>query len=93
MDPISTRVISAIRASAMHPLPDEIAPDASFVTDLGFDSMGIVTLSVALEEAFDRPILLDRWLGSASDPTRLTVESLCKHLRSTLADEAAALPR
>ncbi len=33
--------------------PDEVVPDASFVDDLGADSLDLVELIMAMEEAFD----------------------------------------
>lgn len=69
-------VIDAIRASARHPLPARIEPQHRIVDDLGYDSLGIVNLSVALEEQLGRPILLDGWIGSAASPSALTVGSL-----------------
>ena len=33
--------------------PDEVVPEASFVDDLGADSLDLVELIMAMEEAFD----------------------------------------
>lgn len=79
-----TGVIRAIRATARTPLPPEIARDHSFVLDLGFDSMTIAMLSVALEDEFDAAILLDGWIGRHRDPSSMTVGSLCRYLEETL---------
>lgn len=51
-----------------------------FLTDLGFDSLRMVSLSLALENEFGRPLLLNEWLGGASDVTALTVGSLCEYV-------------
>lgn len=51
-----------------------------FLTDLGFDSLRMVSLSLALENEFGRPLLLNEWLGSAPDVTALTVGSLCDYV-------------
>ena len=39
--------------------PNEVTPDASFVNDLGADSLDIVELVMALEEEFDLEISED----------------------------------
>ena len=36
--------------------PDEVTPDASFIDDLGADSLDTVDLGMALEEEFDAEI-------------------------------------
>ncbi len=51
-----------------------------FLVDLGFDSLRMVAMSLALEDAFDRPLLLNDWLGGAPDVSALTVESLCDYV-------------
>jgi acyl carrier protein len=81
---ISTGVVAAIRAVARERAPARIDLDHSFVDDLGFDSMGIVVLGLALEDRFDRPVLLDEWIGRCEDPTELTVGSLCAYLEESL---------
>jgi len=54
----------------------KIHPRDEFIADLGFDSIRIVALSIALEEAFGRPLLLSDWLSSGPEATRLNVRSL-----------------
>jgi acyl carrier protein len=84
-------VIDAIRASARHTMPARIEARHRLVDDLGYDSLGIVNLSVALEDRLGRPILLDGWIGSAASPSGLTVGSLAQWIAtSTLAEEDAA---
>lgn len=84
-------VLEAIRASSRHSLPARIEPQHRIVDDLGYDSLGIVNLSVALEDRLGRPILLDGWIGSAASPSSLTVGSLTQWIAtSTLAEEDAA---
>lgn len=51
-----------------------------FVDDLGFDSLRMASLTIALEEAFDDVLLLADWIASASSPSELTVESLVDYL-------------
>jgi acyl carrier protein len=88
-----TGVVDSIRASARLALPSSIEPQHRFVDDLGYDSLGLVTLSVALEERFGVPILLDGWIGSASSPSGLTVGSLSTWIASSLAEEHGTAAR
>lgn len=85
-----TRVVSAIRATAQHSLPESIRREHSLVFDLGFDSIGIAMLSVGLEDEFSFPILLDSWIGSHDGPQSLTVDSLCSYMGS-LTDAGSAV--
>lgn len=80
-------VVDAIRASARHTLPTRIEPSHRIVDDLGYDSLGIVNLSVALEERIGRPILLDGWIGGAASPSALTVGSLAQWIADAISDE------
>jgi acyl carrier protein len=73
-------VVDAIRASARHTLPSRIEPQHRLVDDLGYDSLGVVHLSVALEDRLGRAVLLDGWIGSAAGPSALTVGSLASYL-------------
>jgi acyl carrier protein len=83
-------VVDAIRASARHPLPNRIEPQHRVVDDLGYDSLGIVHLSVALEERLGHPILLDGWIGSAAGPSALTVGSLAHWITLATHEEHGA---
>jgi acyl carrier protein len=83
-------VIDALRASARHPLPAKIEPQHGVVDDLGYDSLGIVHLSVALEDRLGRPILLDGWIGSASSSSALTVGSLARWIALGIEEDARA---
>lgn len=85
------RVRDAILASARAPIALAIAPHHSLVDDLGFDSLGIVTLSVALEDRFCVPILLDGWIASVSSPSALTVASLTAWIDASLGLDATAI--
>jgi acyl carrier protein len=82
-DPTLERVVAAIRASVRHPLPAHIERSHSFIFDLGFDSMSIARLALALEDAFHQPILLDDWLAQKADPAALDVDSLCRYLEGS----------
>lgn len=81
---VLTRVIAAIRSAATNPLPNHIDPSHSFILDLSFDSLSVVMLSLALENEFGYPILLDEWIALRSEPTGLTVGSLCDYLTARL---------
>ncbi len=61
-----------------------VAPDDGFIEDLGFDSLKIANLSIALEEQFDDTILLSDWLGTVDNPLDLTVQSLVDYLGEVL---------
>lgn len=84
-------VVAAIRRASTNGdvLPSVIERDHSLVMDLGFDSLKMALLSLALETEFERTIVLDEWIGSHSDPNELTVGSLSDFVRRTIADEAA----
>lgn len=45
--------IEKIIAEKLSVEPDEVVPEASFVDDLGADSLDLVELIMAMEEAFD----------------------------------------
>jgi len=70
------RIVNAVRGAASAPLPVELREEHSFVLDLGFDSLAMARLGLALEDQFGFPILLDSWLSSQSDPSALTIGSL-----------------
>ena len=90
---INSGVVAAIHAVARERAPARIEPGHSFVTDLGFDSMGIVVLGLALEDRFGRPVMLDEWIGRCEDPTELTVASLCSYLEESLSHASSPDPR
>ena len=56
----------------------------SFVVALGFNSLRMVSLSLALEEEFGKPLLLNDWISRADDPRQLTVGSLCEYIELIL---------
>ena len=56
----------------------------SFVAALGFNSLRMVSLSLALEDEFGTPLLLGDWIGQCDDPRRLTVGSLCDYISGVL---------
>lgn len=61
-----------------------IKREDSLVLKLGFDSLKMTLLSLALETEFGRAIALDGWISSHPDPDDLTVDSLCDFLSETL---------
>jgi acyl carrier protein len=79
-DPTFEGVIACIRAAARHTLPEVIQREHAFVTELGFDSMSIARLALALEDRFHQALPLDEWIAEASDPRELTVASLCDYV-------------
>jgi acyl carrier protein len=83
-DRIERSVVSAIRKTAKNALPDVIAGEHSFISDLDFDSMSISLLGLALEDEFGCAILLSGWVERHSHPESLTVRSLCEYLAEVL---------
>ena len=75
------QVSRAIRNASSSALPPELTETQSFVFDLGFDSLAMARLALALEEELGFAIVLDPWLSSESDPSALTVRSLCEFVR------------
>lgn len=85
------RVVLAIRATAQHPLPDQIEPEHSLIYDLGFDSMAVAMLSIALEDQFSFPVMLDTWIAIQDGPSGLTVGSLESYMGSLQYESAASV--
>jgi acyl carrier protein len=80
-------VLSALDAAARGSLPSPVEPAHSLVMHLGFDSMKMSLLSLALEAELGCAIVLDEWIGSHGDPNELTVGSLCRFLQEVVPDE------
>ena len=85
-------VLAALDVAARGGLPAPIEPEHSLVLHLGFDSMKMSLLSLALESELGCPIVLDEWIAAHNDPEELTVGSLCRFLQETVAvDERRAV--
>jgi acyl carrier protein len=69
------------------PQAHEFSERYSFVSNLGYDSLRVATLAVALERHFGRVILLNEWISGIGDPNELTVGSLIDYVHSVLAEE------
>jgi acyl carrier protein len=82
---ISARVYRSVEATLREPVP--LADALSFVGDLGYDSLRVASLSIALETELGRPVLLNDWLAAADDPFSLTVGSLVAYVHDQLANE------
>lgn len=80
-------VLAAVDSAARGGLPNPVVPEHSLVLDLGFDSMKMSLLSLALETELGCAIVLDEWIGSHSDPNELTIGSLCRFLQQTVPTE------
>ena len=78
------RARRALRAASKDTLPPAIEPHHSVVLDLGFDSLKIAMLALALEEEFGCPMMLDEWIRLHRSPGALTVASLCDFLREVV---------
>jgi acyl carrier protein len=77
-------VVRAVRATAVHLDSVEIEATQSFVDDLGFDSVAVVMLSIALEDELHCAVMLDGWIARHGDPSGLTVGSLASYLRESV---------
>jgi acyl carrier protein len=86
-------VVAAVRSTAKGQLPQSVEPHHCFLTDLGFDSMSIALLALALEDQFESAILLDGWIAQCSDPATLTVQSLCDYVHGVLSQDDATVLR
>lgn len=82
-DAVFQGVVASTRSASRHELPEAILPEHSFVLDLGFDSLAVARLALALEDTFAQPVLLDDWLAYEDDPGALTVASLCRYIEES----------
>lgn len=62
----------------------ELKSSDSFVMALGFNSLRMVSLSLALEDEFEVPLLLNDWISGCDDPRELTVGSLVDYIEKML---------
>jgi acyl carrier protein len=69
-DKVSQAVLNTLRT------PVDLHDDMTFIGDLGYDSLRVASLSIALEEEFGQPILLNDWLAASDGPMSLTIGSL-----------------
>lgn len=82
---VFTKVRAALRNATDDPAL-AVRPEHQLVEDLGFDSTGIASLTIALEDEFDDVLLLSDWIAAASNPGDLTVASLVEYLTVLLAE-------
>ena len=76
------KVVRAVRESAPRPVDPE--PGHRLVDDLGFDSLRMASLAIALESELGQPVLLNDWIASAPSLSDLTVQSLAAHMAANL---------
>ena len=62
----------------------ELKETDSLIANLGFNSLRMVSLSLALEDQFGRPLLLNEWISQCEDPRLLTVGSLSAYVQEVL---------
>lgn len=79
---IETKVKKAIFATLGK--TTELKSTDSFVLALGFNSLRMVSLSLALEDEFEAPLLLNDWISGCDDPRALTVGSLVDYIEKIL---------
>ena len=77
-DNIQSKVQNAILSTLGKKV--ELKSEDSFVAALGFNSLRMVSLSLALEDEFGKPLLLNDWISQCDDPRNLTVGSLCEYI-------------
>lgn len=82
-DEVMQGVVRAVKRTAARP-PELICGSHSLVLDLGFDSLRVATLSVALETEFGELLLLNEWIASAHTPYELNLDSLVAFVRGAL---------
>jgi acyl carrier protein len=63
-------------------------PTHRLVYDLGFDSLAIASLALALESEFGEAFLLNDWIVSAPQVSALTVASLAEFVAASLGEGA-----
>ena len=80
---IFTKVCAALR-SVLDDGDADVQPQHRLVDDLGFDSVNVASLTIALEDQFDDVLLLNDWIAGANSPSDLTVESLVDYVRGVL---------
>jgi acyl carrier protein len=76
------RVRTALRRVLPKVPASKMTVRAKLVTDLGVDSLKVAELSLALEDAFDRPVFLGDLFADVEDPTQITVGELAKWLEN-----------
>ena len=82
-------VLAKVQSALAQVLEDDdlvVLPAHHLVDDLGFDSVSMASLTIALEDEFADVLLLNDWIASASDPAELTVDSLVDYLLDLLSD-------
>jgi acyl carrier protein len=78
--------VGAALTSVLEDTSVDIRPEHHLVDDLGFDSVNVASLTIALEDQFDDVLLLNDWIASANSPSDLTVDSLVDYLVGVLAE-------
>ncbi len=76
---VEARVTRAILSTA-RTTKKTIEPSDSLVFSLGFDSLSVANLAIALETELERPVFLSDWFARCGDPAALTVGSLCNFI-------------
>ena len=80
---IFNRVSQAILKVRPDLVPKDLKAEKSFIEDLGFDSMGLVSLAGELESVFKQSLPLSDWVG-AERGKGLKLGSLLQFLEKVL---------
>jgi acyl carrier protein len=86
-DAVLRKVCTAV-TNVLEDTEVEVSPEQHLVDDLGFDSVNVASLTIALEDEFDDVLLLNDWIAGASNPSELTVDSLVDYLFDLLAESS-----
>jgi acyl carrier protein len=78
-------VVADAIAATCHVPRDSISPDSNMVSDLGIDSLDLLDLGFALEDAFRVKLPLETWLRAvhvrtAAPEQYFVVCRLCEHI-------------
>lgn len=74
------KVMLAVKAVLGDGESRSLSANYRLVDDLGFDSLKMANLSIALEDRLGETILLNDWIARSPSPDKLTIESLAYYI-------------
>ena len=80
------KTCAAVGAAMDEPRP--VCSSDRLVTDLGFDSLRMASLSLTIEDEFGETLLLNEWITVAEHPATLTVASLADFVHDCITGNA-----
>lgn len=78
------KVMLAVKAVLGDGESRSLSANYRLVDDLGFDSLKMASLSIALEDRLGETILLNDWIARSPSPDKLTIESLADYIYQRL---------